>query len=115
MRFRNDSNAPVTMLFSFPGSGNTWTRYLIENATGTSTPFTQSPDAPSFTFLNKPVYLLHILAGIYSGALYNDQSLIDAGFIGEGHTGNDVIVVKSHLWGTVDLQPNGTMGQFDKV
>lgn len=27
-------NRPVTALFSFPGSGNTWTRHLLEYTSG---------------------------------------------------------------------------------
>jgi hypothetical protein len=45
---------PLVFLTSFPGSGNTWTRLLIEDVTG-----------------------------FYSGSVYFDQSLFDGGFIGE--------------------------------
>ena len=31
---RTGSHFPNTLLFSFEGSGNTWTRFLFENATG---------------------------------------------------------------------------------
>jgi hypothetical protein len=42
------------MLASFPGSGNTWTRYVIERATG-----------------------------FFTGAVANDSSLFNGGFLGE--------------------------------
>lgn len=34
LRFLNDLNRPIIALVSFPGSGNTWLRYLIQQATG---------------------------------------------------------------------------------
>ena len=33
-RFSKNGSLPTTGLVSFPGSGNTWIRYLIEGATG---------------------------------------------------------------------------------
>lgn len=33
----NGDPFPHTLLYSFEGSGNTWTRWLIENATGVYT------------------------------------------------------------------------------
>lgn len=55
MRFRaaNKSN-DVTALISLPGSGNTWMRQIIEEATG-----------------------------IYTGSIYCDQGLKRSGFLGE--------------------------------
>ena len=44
----------MIMLASFPGSGNTWTRYMIERATG-----------------------------FYTGAVGNDGTLFNGGFLGE--------------------------------
>ncbi len=36
-RFRDDNVVhPLTALYSFPGSGNTWIRLMLENATGTA-------------------------------------------------------------------------------
>ncbi|CAH1780856.1 unnamed protein product [Owenia fusiformis] len=58
---------PVTALYSFPGSGNTWMRHLIQQITG-----------------------------IYTGAVYNDTILKKHGFPGEGQTDGHVIVVKTH-------------------
>ncbi|XP_043215331.1 WSC domain-containing protein 1-like [Amphibalanus amphitrite] len=45
---------PLMALASFPGSGNTWARYLIEGATG-----------------------------VFTGSVYNDRGLADNGFYGE--------------------------------
>ena len=57
------------MLVSFPGSGNTWTRLLIEDVTG-----------------------------YYTGSVYFDKSLYNGGFIGEKEPIRDgtTIVVKNH-------------------
>nr|XP_002735861.2 PREDICTED: WSC domain-containing protein 2-like [Saccoglossus kowalevskii] len=60
---------PLVALASFPGSGNTWVRHLLQQATG-----------------------------IYTGSIYNDKSLKREGFDGEGFTDNSVIVVKTHEW-----------------
>lgn len=60
-------------LISFPGSGNTWTRHLIESATG-----------------------------IYTGSAYNsDWGLLSGGFMGEllPADSNKVSVIKSHSAG----------------
>ncbi|XP_072178145.1 sialate:O-sulfotransferase 2-like [Diadema setosum] len=45
---------PLLGLASFPGSGNTWLRYLIERATG-----------------------------VYTGSVFCDKSLLNGGFLGE--------------------------------
>lgn len=58
--------APVP-LASFPGSGNTWVRGLLQQATGLCT-----------------------------GSLYCDRDLRSRGFPGEGLTSDSVLVVKTH-------------------
>ncbi|XP_076031064.1 sialate:O-sulfotransferase 1-like [Oratosquilla oratoria] len=61
---------PHTVLLSYPRSGNTWTRYLIEAATG-----------------------------IYTGSVYHDGMLYNTGFQGEKAGWNDIttIVQKTHI------------------
>ena len=54
-------------LASFPGSGNTWTRTLLEESTG-----------------------------IYTGSIYSDTSLVNAGFDGECIMSKNVIAIKTH-------------------
>ena len=61
------SSGPVVALGSFPGSGNSWVRQLLESATG-----------------------------VYTGAVYCDKSYIEKGMIGEGVTTENVITVKTH-------------------
>ena len=61
------SSGPTVALVSFPGSGNSWVRQLLEASTG-----------------------------IYTGAVYCDSSYINAGMIGEGVKTNNVIAVKGH-------------------
>lgn len=34
VKLRFDSSLPVTALYSYPGSGNTWVRHLLQQATG---------------------------------------------------------------------------------
>jgi len=57
----------LVALASFPGSGNTWTRTLLEQATG-----------------------------VYTGSIYRDGSLVNAGFEGECLISRNVIAVKTH-------------------
>lgn len=58
---------PTIALASFPGSGNSWVRELLETATG-----------------------------VYTGSIYCDKSYIANGMIGEGVQTNNVLVVKTH-------------------
>ena len=61
-------SGPVVALASFPGSGNSWVRQLLESATG-----------------------------VYTGAVYCDASYINAGMIGEGIDTENVIAIKAHF------------------
>ena len=63
-----DPPGPITGLLSFPGSGNTWLRYLIQKTTG-----------------------------ILTGSVYNDKRLRNNGFPGEHLSDGTVIAIKSHL------------------
>ena len=74
MSFR-DSGIP-TMLVSFPGSGNSWVRQLLESTTG-----------------------------IYTGSDRDcDLDYIKIGMLGEGITSEKVIAVKFH-WGSLPRWP----------
>ena len=64
--FTEKERRPPPMLYTFPGSGNTWGRLLIEHATG-----------------------------IYSGSVYNDKSLLEA-LPGEFTCNFQVSVIKVH-------------------
>ena len=64
---------PITALVSFHGSGNTWVRYLIEQATG-----------------------------VYTGSIYCDQ-ILKGTFSGESVASGNVIVVKTHHADTREL------------
>ncbi|KAB7497816.1 WSCD family member [Armadillidium nasatum] len=61
---------PNTALVSFPGSGNTWLRYLLQQATG-----------------------------YYTGSVYKDYALLKNGFPAESVANGTVLVVKTHEWG----------------
>ena len=65
MSFKN--SGAVVALISYPGSGNSWVRQLLESATG-----------------------------IYTGAVYCDPAYVKAGMIGEYVMTNNVIAVKVH-------------------
>jgi hypothetical protein len=62
-----DPPGPLTALASFPGSGNTWARYLIQHATGYAT-----------------------------GCIYLDRIFQWGDFPGEGIFDGSVIAVKTH-------------------
>ena len=63
---RFEQALPATALASYPGSGNTWARALLEAATG-----------------------------ILTGSAYVDAALVHAGFLGEGAT-ERVLAIKTH-------------------
>ncbi|XP_077980652.1 sialate:O-sulfotransferase 1-like [Glandiceps talaboti] len=69
VRFAPRNNHPYTALASFPGSGNTWLRHLLEISTG-----------------------------IYTSSPYYDGTLYDGGFLGEGldHKEGRTVVAKTH-------------------
>ncbi|KAL0266270.1 UNVERIFIED_CONTAM: hypothetical protein PYX00_008862 [Menopon gallinae] len=75
LRFLNGLNRPTIALVSFPGSGNTWLRYLLQQATGINT-----------------------------GSVYKDFSLLTNGFPGECVGNSSVIVVKTHERGPLAHQ-----------
>ena len=56
-------------LVSYPGSGNTWTRYLVEAATG-----------------------------VFTGSVFNDESIVSAGHYGEARNFSDgsTLLQKTH-------------------
>ena len=64
--FKKDTGKRVA-LASFPGSGSTWSRTLLEDATG-----------------------------VFTGAIYCDKKLKGDGFVGEYITTGNVIAIKSH-------------------
>ncbi|XP_076810344.1 sialate:O-sulfotransferase 1-like [Clavelina lepadiformis] len=70
IRLLPPANYNQTVLTSFPGSGNTWTRHLLERATG-----------------------------IYTGSVYGDKSLYKSGFLAELPEISKVrsVVVKDHM------------------
>ena len=70
-KFR-ETPGPVVGIVSFPGSGNTWVRYLLQQMTGTLT-----------------------------GSVYEDGDLQRNGFRGENHKSGKVLVVKTHEWGPI--------------
>ncbi|CAL4075854.1 unnamed protein product, partial [Meganyctiphanes norvegica] len=61
---------PSTALVSFPGSGNTWLRYLLQQVTG-----------------------------YFTGSVYKDYALLKNGFPAESVCNGSVIAVKTHEWG----------------
>lgn len=63
---------PITALASFPGSGNTWLRYLLQQATG-----------------------------ILTGSVYKDFGLLKSGFPAESVANSSVLLVKTHEWGSM--------------
>ena len=69
VRIGQEHEFEILLLASFPGSGNTWVRLLLEDATG-----------------------------IYTGSVYIDKSLGKSGFLGEyeDQESGTTIAVKCH-------------------
>ncbi|KAF5285209.1 hypothetical protein FQR65_LT13324 [Abscondita terminalis] len=75
LHFLEPPKFPVA-LASFPGSGNTWLRYLLQQATG-----------------------------LYTGSVYKDYGLLKSGFPAESVSNGSVLVVKTHEWGASARKP----------
>lgn len=69
--FNEGGGKPIAALASFPGSGNTWLRYLLQQATG-----------------------------ILTGSVYKDYGLLKSGFPAESISNTSVLLVKTHEWGS---------------
>lgn len=69
LKYRNPYG-PSIALASFPGSGNTWLRYLLQQSTG-----------------------------YFTGSVYKDYGLLKNGFPAESVFNGSVLVVKTHEWG----------------
>jgi hypothetical protein len=68
IRFLNESEyRGIYLVYSYPGSGNTWVRLLMEE-----------------------------LSGIFTGSSYHDSKILDTGMLGEGQKLEHVIAVKYH-------------------
>ncbi|KAG5682455.1 hypothetical protein PVAND_011806 [Polypedilum vanderplanki] len=67
---KSEKSDQVYALASFPGSGNTWLRYLLQQATG---------------------YL--------TGSVYKDYGLLRSGFPAESISNKSVLIVKTHEFG----------------
>ncbi|TRY68247.1 hypothetical protein TCAL_04080 [Tigriopus californicus] len=74
LRLKTDPG-PMVALASFPGSGNTWLRYLIQQA-----------------------------SGILTGSVYKDYALLKNGFPAENIVNGSVVVIKTHEFGQQSLQ-----------
>lgn len=68
---KESAEKPITALASFPGSGNTWLRYLLQQATG-----------------------------VFTGSVYKDYGLLKSGFPAESISNSSVLLVKTHEWGS---------------
>ncbi|XP_058822804.1 WSCD family member AAEL009094 [Topomyia yanbarensis] len=75
---QKSSSRKLTALVSFPGSGNTWLRYLLQQATG-----------------------------ILTGSVYKDYGLLKSGFPAENVANSSVLVIKTHEWGPNAWAPYG--------
>ena len=75
-QFRKSNTGPLVALVSFQGSGNTWVRHILEQATG-----------------------------IYTGSIYCD-SILKIVYSGEYIVSSNVLVVKTHHADTTSLSPD---------
>lgn len=87
-QFMNSTGRAPIGLISFPGSGNTWARGLLEQVTGYCT-----------------------------GSIYCDPGLLEKGFAGENVQSGATLVVKSHMpkafW--INDSSEGKYGQFGAI
>lgn len=76
LKFLDPPSEHVVALASFPGSGNTWLRYLLQQA-----------------------------SGILTGSVYKDYGLLKNGFPAEDVINGSVLIVKTHEWGSKAKKP----------
>lgn len=84
-------------LASFPGSGNTWLRYLLQ-----VTFYNENYQYPGYIYLiikNSRILLLQQATGIYTGSVYKDYGLLKSGFPAESISNSSVLIVKTHEFG----------------
>ncbi|XP_063863253.1 sialate:O-sulfotransferase 1-like isoform X1 [Scylla paramamosain] len=75
---------PQVWLLSFPCSGNTWLRYLLEAA-----------------------------SGIFTGSIYYDELLVKKGFLAEGDNGGKTLVQKTHQSPILSIQYSNPVGNSE--
>ena len=88
----------MTILTSFPGSGNTWVRILLEQATG--------------IYTGKRFVVVRV-TNLFLGSVYDDDTLFNGGMKGEKEDPllNNTIAVKYHGFQRVveDLPAEGVI------
>ena len=87
-------------LASFPGSGNTWLRYLIQQSTGK--PLKQA-------FSTSLLLFETIILGILTGSVFHDEDLLKNGFPAESITNGSVIAIKTHKFS------DAAISKFDRA
>ncbi|XP_046406510.1 WSCD family member AAEL009094-like [Ischnura elegans] len=88
VHFARQKSLPMTALVSFPGSGNTWVRYLLEAS-----------------------------SGIFTGSVYTDRQLISKGFYGEAVPADCgcTAVQKTHGFALAGRVPAGAVQRAAEV
>ena len=88
-RFLARHSLPARALVSYPGSGNTWTRY-------TCTRVQQLYTCTLNCSLNR--YLLEAATGVFTGSVYYGKGIYEAGHLGEKRDYNDgsTLIQKTH-------------------
>lgn len=79
-------------LVSFPGSGNTWLRYLLQLSTGGC----EGGGGDLCICFFMRISGSWVSIGIFTGSVYKDFALLRNGFPGESITDGRVLVVKTH-------------------
>jgi hypothetical protein len=95
-------------LASFPGSGNTWLRYLLQLSTGKGNNECIVIQLASIVGCGS-TFFLNSLQGVFTGSVYKDFALLRNGFPGESVSNGQVLVVKTHESGPP------ARAQFDKA
>ena len=89
----------MTALASFPGSGNTWLRYLLQQVSHYPVP------SVLIQYQSISQKILSQATGISTGSVYKDFALLKNGFPMESVSNGSVLVVKTHEWGGGGRKP----------
>ena len=88
-RFLARHSLPARALVSYPGSGNTWTRYTC---TRVQQLYTCTLNCSLYR------YLLEAATGVFTGSVYYGEGIYEAGHLGEARDYNDgsTLIQKTH-------------------
>ena len=95
--FQDGTSNIRVLLLSYPGSGNTWIRQLIERSSGVCTGKINDSTIIIIANITLSIVSYDTIYYYCTGSVYCDIPIFKSGMIGEGVNAPSVLVVKTHL------------------